>query len=90
MSKKDRTGGVMRDFLVMSNASSWKLRHSKSFLLLSKGQKGVRIVTTVLVLDDSWLTNPTKERKLVRRVGVGYLEIASVMDWSTGYPAADS
>ena len=75
MSKKDRTGGVMRDFLVMSNASSWKLRHSKSFLLLSKGQKGVRIVTTV--------DQPTKERKLVRRVGVGYLEIASVMDWST-------
>ena len=39
---------------------------------------------------DSWLTNPTKERRSVLKAGAGNFDIASVMESSTLYPAAET
>lgn len=39
-------------------------------------------MATESVLAESWFANPKKERRSVRLVGVGKLEMAAVIDWS--------
>ena len=61
----------------------------KSFFVLRSGRRGANKPATVGVLDDSWFTRPTNERRSERLVGMGNFEMASVMESSTRYPAAD-
>ena len=90
MSKNDKTSGLVRDFFATENASSWLLDHTKSFLVLSSGLRGARSVASVFALVDNWLTKLMNDHNSVRLVGVGYLEIASVMDSSIWYPLTES
>ena len=59
------------------NAWSCSLDHVNSFFVLSSGRSGASSPATDAVLAESWLTRPKKERRSVRLVGVGKLDIAS-------------
>ena len=65
------------------NALSWLGDQMKSFFVLRRGRSGISKEETVLVEVDNWFTNPKKDRRSVRLVGVGKFEIASVIDLST-------
>ena len=81
----------MREFLAILNVSLWLLNHKKSFLVLSSKWNGASSVPTVyLVHVDNWLTKPMEDCRLMQLVGVGYLEIASVINWLIWYPSAES
>ena len=82
-SKYDRVGACVRDCLVSSNAAWNSSDHIKSFLVLRRGLNGLRMWAMVLVLADSWLASPMKERRSVRLDGVGKLAMASAMWGST-------
>ena len=45
--------------------------HRKSFLVLRSERSGMNNGDTVLVLEESWLTNPKNDRSSVRLMGVG-------------------
>ena len=82
-SKKARVGASVRDLLACANACSWPSVHMQLFFVLSKGRSGDITLATFSILDESWLTNPKKERRSDLLAGVGNCDIASVMDWST-------
>ena len=79
----------MRACLAAVNAWSMSGDHMNSFFVLSSGRMGAKRCASVSVLAESWLARPTNERRSVRLVGVGKLEIASVMDLLMEYPCAD-
>ena len=82
-------GASIRDFLASVKAWLASGVHRNSFLVLSRGRRGVSNDAMAGVHADSWLTNPTKERRSVLQAGVGNFDIASVMESSTLYPAAE-
>ena len=51
--------------------------------MLRRDRRGECNEEIVLVEADNWLTNPKKDRRSVQLVGVGKLEMASVIDLST-------
>ena len=53
MSKKDKTGCMVRDSLAVWKAVSWLGDHTNSFLVLNKGRSGANSVATALVLEDN-------------------------------------
>ena len=68
------------------NASSWVGVHTKSFRELSKRGSGASTVANSFVLKASWLTNPKKDLRSVRLLGVGNFDnfdIASVISLLT-------
>ena len=69
----------MRACLAAVNAWSMSGDHMNSFLVLSSGCIGAKRWASVSVLAESWLARPTNERRSVRLVGVGKLEIADVV-----------
>ena len=81
-SKYANVGVDVSDCLIDWNAVSNSSDHTIFFVLRS-GRRGVRRLAIVAVVDESWLTNPTNERRSVRLVGVGKFVIASMMDGST-------
>ena len=67
------------EVLTSSNAD-WNLSdQTNSFLVLSKGLNGDRRLAMVLVLVESRLTSPMKDRNAVWPEGVGKLVIALMM-----------
>lgn len=62
----------------------------KSLLVLSSSFSRVKSVATLQVLVDNLLTKPMKDRRPEQLIGVGYLAIASMIDWSIWYPSTDS
>ena len=86
--KKERVGAEVRDCLAAVNAWSMSGDHMNSFFVLSSGCMSAKRWASVSVLTESWLARLTNEWRLVRLVGVGKLEIASVMDLSMEYPCA--
>ena len=73
----------MRACLAVQNAFSTSGDHMNSFFVLSSDRKGANRVARAAVLAESWLARPQNARRSVQLVGVGKLEIASVMDLST-------
>ena len=81
-SKNERVGADVSDCFAVVNAWSCSLDHVNSFFVLSSGRSGASSPATDAVLAESWLTRPKKDRRSVRLVGVGKLDIASVIDLS--------
>lgn len=72
-------GADTRDFRAMTYALSISGVHKNSFLVLNRGRRGANRVAMAEVLEESWFTKPTKDRRSDRLAGTGNLEMASVI-----------
>ena len=81
VSKYARVGEEVSTFLAYAKASLWGCAHRNLFRVLSNGRSGANTFAMSLVLEESWLTRPKKERRSVRMLGVGNCAIASVMSF---------
>ena len=70
-------------YLAAENTASRLEVQMNSFLVLSSGRKGARVLVSTAVLADSWFARPKKTQSSVWLVGVGKSVIASEMDLST-------
>ena len=81
-SKYDSVGADVSDSLTVRNAVSNSSDQMNSFLVLRSGRRGARRLATIAVVEESWLTSPTNDRRSVRLAGVGKLVMAWTMEGS--------